>query len=130
MKTTIITVDEAIVNGTYKWEKTENDCEFKGYVPGYVCGWCVEVKKQNGEIGYCSMTCTNDFDEIKDPNSCTDWNELGISANCAFYNGWVPTGNIVFRGYFEEYYDYDEREDFVKDASKEVIGLFNKYCVA
>ena len=129
MTTNIITVDEALANGTWKWNKCENDCEFKGYVPGYVCGWCVECEK-DGKVDYCSTTFTNDFDEIRDPNFCRDWNDLGISADLASMNGWTVTGNIVFRGYFTTGWDWEEREEYFVDASKEVIGLFDKYCVA
>lgn len=126
MKTNVITVDEAIKNGNWKWNKRENDCDFYGIVSGYICGWCLEYQK-NGEIGYGSMTCTNDYEEII--NSEYDWNSLGISAECASHNGWEPTGNIVFRGYYTEDYDYDEREEYVVDASKEVVELFKKYVV-
>ena len=103
MKTNVITVDEAIKNGSWEWDKRENDCDFYGIVPGYICGWSVECEK-NGEFRYCSMTCTNDYEEIILPEHNSDWNELGISAQCASYNGWEPTGNIVFRGYFVEKY--------------------------
>lgn len=124
---TIISVEEAINNG-YKWSKTNNDCEFKGYIPGYLCGFCIEVEK-DGKIDYCSMVATDDFDEILIPDYFdSTWNDLGISADLAITNGWTPTGNIVFRGYYTSYYDWEEREDFIKDASEEVINLFNKYC--
>lgn len=128
MKTTIITVDEAIKKNTWTWGHRENDCEFLGEVPGYVCGWDVEVKRGD-EISYCSMTCTNDFEEIILPDADYNWNELGVSAENAKWNGWEPTGVIVFRGYFTEHYDPFEREEYIKDASKEVIGLFKKYVV-
>ena len=49
MKTTIITVDEAIARGNYNWEKRKNDCEFKGYFPGYTTGFCLEYLK-DGQI--------------------------------------------------------------------------------
>ena len=129
MKTNVITVDEAIKNGTYKWNKHKNDIDFLGIIPGYVCGWCVEVKKQNGEIGYCSCTFTNDYEEIRDPNYYSDWNSLGISAELASYNGAEPTGNIVFRGYHSEEYDWKEREEYYLDKSEEVLNLWNKYVV-
>ena len=129
IKTTIISVDEAIKNG-WEWGHHENDCEFKGEFPGYVCGWSVQVRDENtGKIGYCSMVCTNDFEEIRDPYTDENWNELGISADCCKANI-VATGNIVFRGYWEEHYDWYDREEYVTPASKEVMNLFDKYCVA
>jgi len=128
MKTNVITVDEAIKNGSYKWDKRENDCDFYGIVPGYICGWSVECEN-NGEIHYCPMTCTNNYDEILLPEEDYDWNELGISVQSFVWYGWEPTGNIVFRGYFVEKYIPEEREEYIVDASKEVVELFKKYVV-
>lgn len=110
MKTNIITVNDAIANGTWKWGKTSNDVEFKGIITGLVCGVCVECSK-DGKIDYCSIVFTNDLDEIKMPSytEVTDWNSLGISADLASSNGWRPTGNIVFRGYYNESWDFEER---------------------
>lgn len=131
MKTTIINVDEAIARGNYNWKKLDNDCEFKGYFPGYTTGFCLEYIK-DGQIVYGGMTCTDDFDEILVPSQDhnTPWNDLGISAECASFNGCIPTGTIVFRGYFTKQYDWHEREEYVVDASKEVMDLFEKYVVA
>ena len=130
MKTNVITVSEAIQNGFWEWGKHENDCDFYGIVPGYLCGWSVECEK-DGEVKYCSMTCTNDYEEILLPSlDCnTPWNDLGISAENCMLNGWNPTGNIVFRGYFIDKYDPYEREEYVVGASKEVVGLFKKYVI-
>ena len=132
VNTTVITMDQVRANG-YNW-RDDNDCEFKGIVPGYICGWNVEVQK-GGKIDYCSCTFTNDYEQMFIPGywdgewHC-DYNELGISADLASTNGWEVTGNIAFRGYFTEHYDWEEREEYYTDASKEVVALFNKYCVA
>lgn len=123
MKTNVISVKEALENGTWNWERQENDIEFKGIIPGYVCGWCVEVKR-DGEINYCSTTFSNDYEEFRFPedengNLCP-YNDIGLSAAMAMDNGWEPTGNIVFRGYFKSVWDSYYNEEGYVEASQEV----------
>lgn len=125
MKTTIITLNEAIRRGNLDWG-CDNDCEFHGIIPGYLCGFNLEIIK-DGKINYGSCVFTNDFDEIRNPNEKRNWNDLGISEDLCNSNGWQATGNIVFRGYFKQQYDYKEREAFVYDASEEVEALLHKY---
>lgn len=128
LETNVITIADVNKNGK-DWS-TENDCEFHGVIPGFVCGWNVECEK-DGKIDYCSMVCTNDYEKMIVPSydDC-DYNDLGISADLAGQNGWKPTGNIAFRGYFTEYYDYEYRDTFVKFGSEEAMKLFNAYCIA
>lgn len=127
MKTTIITVDEAIKKGA-NWtdEAKENACDFHGYMPGYVMGFNLEVIR-DGKYGYGSCVYTNDYQEILNPDYCENWNELGLSESCCALNDYRATGNIVFRGYFTEHYDPVEREEYVKKASEEVEALWHKY---
>ena len=101
-------------------------------VLGYVDPDITVCYIKDGKIVYGGMTCTDDFDEILVPSEDhnTPWNDLGISAECASFNGCIPTGTIVFRGYFTKQYDWHEREEYVVDASKEVMDLFEKYVVA
>lgn len=128
MNTNVITLDEANARGKMNWSK-ENDCEFHGIIPGYVCGFNLEVTK-DGKFKYASCVFTNDFEEILNPEDNEYWNDLGISENMYASNGWKSTGNIVFRGYYTEHYDYDEREEYFMDASKEVEDLWKKYVVS
>jgi len=125
MKTNIITIDEFNKRSGKNW-KTDNDCEFHGVIPGYICGFCVEATK-DGKISAGTCCFTNDFEEIINPNDNAYWNDLGISEDLLNINGWKATGNIVFRGYFTEHWDWDEREEYYTDASKEVIETWNKY---
>lgn len=134
IRTEIITTKEARDSGAYKWYHDSDPKNFYGYIPGYVCGFCVEVIKHDATtdvIDYCSCTFTNDFEYIHLPEDnegkLTDrWNDLGISAN---WSGWEPTGRIVFRGYYSEVCDWDEREEYYVDKTSEVEYLMNKYSI-
>lgn len=123
----IITIEEANHRSSKNWT-LNNDCDFHGIVDGYVCGFCVEAIK-DGKIGYGSCCFTNDIEEILDPEYNNYWNDLGISANLLELNGWTITGDIAFRGYYTEEYDFNEREEYYLDASKEVEELFNTYVI-
>ena len=126
MNTNIITMKEFLKRSGKTWKIT-NDCEFRGVIPGYVCGWNLEVEK-DGKIDCGSCVFDNDYEVIR--NSIDDYNDLGISEELCSYNGWKATGNIVFRGYFTEHYDFEEREEYYTDASEEVENLWKKYVVA
>lgn len=126
MKTTVITMKEYLKRSGETWN-ISNDCEFLGVISGYVCGFNLEVEK-DGKIGCGSCVFDNDYEEIR--NTMNDYNDLGISEELCSYNGWKPTGNIVFRGYFTEHWDFEERDNYYTDASEEVKNLWNKYVVA
>ena len=113
MEYKIISVDEAIKDGHYKWNKTNNDIPYYGHINGYVEGFCVEVKRQNGDVGYMSMNAVSGDIE-------SEWYEDYMTDM-----GLEPTGRAVFRGYYTEYYDPEERETFIRDASKEIEDLIN-----
>ena len=124
LKTNVITLEDAVNKGLCTWED-ENACEFHGVIPGYVCGFCVEMQNGDGKIQYTSCTFTNDYEEIRNPYKVKDYNYLGLATDCAI--GWEPTGNIMFRGYFREDYDLEEREYCYEDASSEALDLLSKY---
>lgn len=126
MKTTVITMKEYLKRSGETWN-ISNDCEFLGVIPGYVCGFNLEVEK-DGKISCGSCVFDNDYEEIR--NTISEYNDLGISEELCSYNGWKPTGNIVFRGYFTEHWDFEERDNYYTDASEEVKNLWNKYVVA
>lgn len=128
MKTNIITLDEFNARSGKNWDK-DNDCRFVGIIPGYVCGFNVECEK-DGVISSGSCCFTNDFDDIRNPNVCKDWNELGISEDMLNMNGWKATGNLVFRGYYIEHYDWREGEEYFTNASESVMNLWNKYVIS
>jgi hypothetical protein len=127
MNTNIISISEFNERSGKNWSHN-NDCEFHGVIPGYVCGWNVEATK-DGKIDAASTVFTNDYEEIRNPWSEEHWNDLGISEDLLNCNGWEATGNIVFRGYYSEHYDFEEREEYYKDASKEVEEIWDRYVV-
>lgn len=125
----IISVDEAIREGNYKWSKGKNDCEFLGVVPGYICGFCIEAEK-DGKVDYSSVIYTNDCNEFIVPEyDSHEWNGLGLAVENMLINGWNLTCRLVFRGYNEERYDPDEREEYFINKSEEVVALWNDYVV-
>lgn len=127
MKTNIITVKEFNARSGKNW-KDENTCDFHGIIPGYICGFCVEAEK-DGKVNAGSCCFTNDYEEIINPEYNRNWNDLGISENLLNMNGWKATGNIVFRGYYTEHWDYEEREEYYLDASDEVKKLWEEYVI-
>lgn len=127
MKTNVISFDEAVVRGNLNWHK-RNICDFHGVIPGYVCGFNLEVMK-DGKIGYGSTCFTNDYEEILNPWENDVWNDLGISEDLCNCNGWKATGNIVFRGYYTEHWDSCEREEYFTESSDEVENLWDKYVI-
>lgn len=128
MKTSIITMKEYLERSGETW-KMENDCEFRGIISGYVCGWNLEVEK-DGKISCASCVFDNDYEEVRNPNYTRNWNDLGISEDLCELNGWKATGNIVFRGYYTVHWDFEEREEYYKEASEEVENLWKEYVVA
>ena len=126
-KTTIISIEQFNSRSGKNWGN-DNVCEFRGIIPGYVCGFNVECEK-DGVISACSTCFTNDFEYIMNPQFDANWNDLGISEDFASHNGWKSTGNIVFRGYYYSEYDWEEREEYFTDASKEVEALWDKYVI-
>lgn len=122
---TIISVDKAIKSGRYFWNKNENDVsEFYGNVTGYTTAFCLELKKGE-EYNYSSVVFTNNCGAILIPEVDSCFNDLGVMASLCMLNGWEPTGNIIFRGYYKECYD-ERGEIYYKDASREVEKIINK----
>jgi len=112
-KTNVITVEEFNRKSGHNFELPKS--EFKGIIPGLVCGFCVEAEK-DGKIDCGSTIFTNNFEYIKNPEYDPKWNELGICEDLLNLNGWNATGNIVFRGYFVERYDPEERDYCYEEA--------------
>ena len=92
------------------------DIEYKGMIDGLCCGWQLEYTNDKGEYGYSSVSYTQLTPEEYAGKWTTDSGMEWIHETPS-WNGWKPTGRVVFRGYAEEYYDPDEREWFVKDVA-------------
>ena len=115
MNNIIVTVNDIIAEGKCNW--TPITCEYVGIIPGYLCGFSVEMKKVDGSYGYSSYAYTNDI------NGCAIKNMIELCS----HHGNKFTGRVVFGGYFTEYYDFEEHEDFILDKSDEVMVLWHKY---
>lgn len=91
------------------------DKEYKGMISGLCCGWQWEYVNDKGEIDYSSVSFTHmtpeEYAGQFKAYDGGDWIHETPS-----FNGWKPTGRVVFRGYARDYYDPDEREWFVEDV--------------
>ena len=90
------------------------DKTYYGQKPNLCCGWQFEFENEKGEINYNSVTWYEGTPE----EYCESW--LQYDDDALFtgerWNGWQPTGRVVFRGYAERYYDSEERDWFVKEV--------------
>ena len=106
---TVIQPSEAHTDWTVK------DQKYYGFVPGFIRGWCFEFKNENGEYAYNSMNCFG-----VEPEQYVD--TLGEDAFLIErFNGYEPTGRVMFRGYFTEHYDPVERDWFVEDVPEDRV---------
>ena len=93
------------------------DDTFYGILPGMVMGWQYEARNvcdkrfPVGKLLYFDVSYRNGMPEGEEEFMTFYANDLG----------WELTGRVVFRGYAREYYDSEEREWFVKDATEEEI---------
>lgn len=84
---------------------TDMDQEYKGLIPGYLCGYNFEVTK-DGVTDFASCTFS-----YRTPDDLMNSNEDYYSdflLDC----GCIPTGRVIFRGYYTEEYDINERESY------------------
>ncbi len=109
----IITVDETSTG----WKDEYSNYPTTIQLPGLLRGFNVEVTNARGEIDYCSAVWT--YGEANEENF-----DIFISIDLASYNGWVPTGRLVFRGYAIDRYDPEEREEYVEVVSPEYVQRY------
>ena len=89
------------------------DSEWIGIIPGVMNGWSIEYVRKDGEMGYGSV--------IFLPGTIEDevGRYEGYSGSWLFdiprLNGAEPTGRVVFRGYYTEHYDLEERDYYYED---------------
>ena len=144
MRMEVVTVDEVIKEGVYPWNKGKNDIDYKGDIPGYMVGFCLEIKKADGSLGYASCQFVDKLENLTlyMADSYEEYNDIGcqkvpgmtradwdvfITWDLCDRDGNQPTGRVVFRGYFEEKYDFEERDNYYVDKSEEVEQLFSQY---
>ena len=82
------------------------DKRYIGVVPCVLCGWQFEVIK-NGKVGYFSVMYN-----YGTPEQCYEdesrYGDMFEQFNC------VPTGRVIFRGYYESYWDFDEDYEYIE----------------
>lgn len=105
-------------------EETEYHVDDEPYYGdiGLVNGWMYEARNVSdkrfpvGKILYFSVTF-----EYGMPDARADfWNFYARNL------GWELTGRVVFRGYYEDHYDFEERDYYYTDAPKELIERARK----
>ena len=100
------------VNANEIWPTASNHID-KGEKQGLVRGYCIEVKRANGDL-YWESCCW--FDGTPEQYYNSDYYLWHFEDTCG-----EPTGRICFRGYGEEYYDPDERDYFIKPVDDKNI---------
>ena len=81
-------------------------------IPGIVNGWMFEFRDKKGNINYNSTSYHWGTPE----DYCDSWLQYGEDAlfEMERWNGYEPTGRVVFRGYATEHYDVDEHDWYVE----------------
>ena len=84
---------------------TAQDFTDKGFIPGLVRGYNIEVRKADGTTGWMSSEWIEGDPEVvfNDEFHCWSRHDYGFTA----------TGRICFRGYGFEKFDYGERDYYV-----------------
>lgn len=101
------------------------DSNFRGYFPNVCCGWMFEFKNKDGKIGYNSVTWFEGTPE----EYCETWLRYGSDAlfEAERWNGYEPTGRVVFRGYGVEEWWAEERDWCIRDCEPEGEGWLPPY---
>lgn len=99
-----------------------------GYIDGYLRGYNIEFQnKETGEINYSSAIFVERNVENYYQNRIDEWGEIGYEPFETEKNkGLEPTGRAVFRGYYTERYNAEERETFVEDATEEIERMIKE----
>ena len=83
------------------------DEEFTGLRDSLLCGWSFEVINRDGKIGWATVRFVYGMPEDAVADASYYWDFCGIK----------PTGTVVFRGYYREYYDCEERDWYVEQVA-------------
>ena len=87
------------------------DCEeYHGVIPSYACGYNFEVVTRTGKVDF--MSCQFEYGTPS---------EVAMDEFQQFLMedyGFTYTGRVAFRGYYEEHYDYEERDSYYTTVAK------------
>lgn len=88
-----------------------DDCEeFHGIIPGYACGYNFEVVTRDGRVDFMSCVFEHGTPSEVANGEFEQWYMEDL--------GFTYTGRVVFRGYYEEHYDFEERDYYYKKVAK------------
>lgn len=87
------------------WEGVSDPVDI-GEIPGMFCGYNVEVTNRDGRTDWMSCTFVRSVAELNDEFHCWVREDMGL----------VPTGRIAFRGYYEQHYDWRERDEYYEEV--------------
>ena len=93
------------------------DDTFHGQIPGLAMGWQFEVRNVRnknydiGHVDYYSVTFSHLMPE--------DFVEKDGYEEYVANNGWELTGRVIFRGYYEEEWDFENYEWYYDEVSEE-----------
>ena len=95
--------------------------EYIGEIPGQLMGLNKEVITKDGKIDAVSCDWYYCLDELDSPyeNEKQGWDSDMF--------GLTYTGNVVFRGYYESHWDWEERDEYFTEV--DLSDVINKYIV-
>lgn len=115
----VISVAEFNARSGKNWDMPKS--EYIGEIPGYHIGLNKEVITKDGKIDAVSCDWPVYLDELD--NDYEDWKQEWD------YDmfGLTYTGNVVFRGYWESHWDWEERDEYFTEV--DLSDIINKYIV-
>lgn len=98
-----MTTNFTFLNAHLNWNGIE---EFHGWIPGLYCGYNFEVKNREGRIDFMSCSFYAGTPEDYAADEFTTW----YLEN----SGLTLTGRVLFRGYYEEDWDTECGDCYMK----------------
>ena len=88
-------------------------CEkFHGVIPGYACGYNFEVTDRNGRTDF--MSCQFEYGTPAEV-AMSEFEQWRMENY-----GFTYTGRVAFRGYYEEHYDFEERDSYYTKVERPI----------
>lgn len=98
------------------WNDNAREYPVNYCISGLCRGFNIEYKRPDGTITYGSCIWT---EGEPDPD---DFDFMCAINTAYMVNKSEPTGNVVFRGYGETYWDFEERDECIRVVSAEEIS--------
>ena len=119
------TTFEIIMNSESNTGYDIEDKKYFGLIPGLCCGWQYEYIDAKGEYHYSSVAYMEE--------SAEDYADKWTGYRGSWLLDMLPddykfSGRVIFRGYAESYYDYDEHESYVEEVDDEKLQRYLNAC--